>query len=154
MWFQAKGLPRPRAIGVLGAAPPTAPWPYGKVGDSRMWSLDLLPERRRGEVLRKDGDPICWYMEAADEADINAYPGSSDAALATFPPTLLLVGSRETWLSSALHAHARLLRLRVDATLYVMEGGWHEAHVFAVSSREAHDANAYVAHWFEARLAR
>lgn len=152
--FQKKGLPRPGAVGILGAAPPTPPWPYGKGGDSSIWAFDVLPEGPPSEVVRQDGDPICWYMQGADAQDTNAYPGSSDAALATFPPTLLLVGSRETWLSCALDSHTRLLRLGVDATLYVMEGGWHLAHVFAVGTPEAHDANAYVARWFGQRLAR
>lgn len=71
--------------------------------------------------------PSGWYMEGVDHNDPRAYPGSSDTVLAKFRPTLLLVGTREFALSPAIVAHARFLRLGVDASLYIMEGVPHAA---------------------------
>ena len=57
-------------------------------------------------------------------------------------------------MSAIVVSHARLLKLGVDSYLYVTEGGWHGAVFQAVASREAHDANAYIAHWFDQHLTR
>jgi acetyl esterase/lipase len=95
-----------------------------------------------------------WYMATANADDPKACPGISDAVLAKFPPTLYLTGSRDPGSSAAFAAHARMLRLGVDSSLYVIEGAPHALHVVAPETPEAHDANAYIAHWFERHLAR
>jgi epsilon-lactone hydrolase len=153
-WFEAKDLPRPGAVGIFSFAPSTAPWPWGKEGDSRIWRSSFVPKSQLSDADDAAMQPILWYMQNADASDPKAYPGSSDAVLARFPPTLFLVGSREYWLSSAVVAHAKLLHMNVDASLYVMEGAPHAAHVSAVGTPEAHDANAYIARWFDEHLAQ
>lgn len=72
--------------------------------------------------------------------------------LAQFPPTLLLAGTREPSASLAFATHARLLKLGVDSSLYVMEGAPHATHVLAPDTPEAYDANAYIAAWFDRHL--
>ena len=62
--------------------------------------------------------------------------------------------TRSVDMSPAIVAHARFLKLGVDSSLYILEGGWHGAHISATSTPEAHDANAYIARWFEQHLAR
>jgi lysophospholipase L1-like esterase len=91
-------------------------------------------------------------MQGAKPDDPIAYPGISDAVLAKFPATLLLTGTRAYDMSATIVAHSKLLKLGVDSQLYVLEGGWHGAHVMAAGTPEAHDANAYVARWFDQRL--
>lgn len=150
--LQAKGVQRPGAVGIHNFAPPVAPWPWGKAGDSRVW-LGNVPKDELSETDRAIVQPAQWYMEHADVNDPQAYPGSSDSVLAQFPATLLLTGTRECWFSPAVAAHTRLLKLAVDSSLYVMEGAWHMAHVLAVRTPEAHDANAYIARWFDRHLA-
>jgi acetyl esterase/lipase len=151
-WFQEKGLPRPGAAGILCSAPKIGPkWPRG---DSSFWGLGVIPDNRPPGSVPAISNASGWYFEGADSTDPKAYPGSSDAVLARFPPTLLLVGTRESAMSVAVAAHAKFLKLGVDSSLYVVEGGWHTAHVTAVGTPEAHDANAYIARWFDRHLAR
>jgi hypothetical protein len=49
---------------------------------------------------------------------------------------LLLSGTRALDLSPAIVADAQFLKLGVDSYLYLMEGGWHGASVFAVGTPE------------------
>jgi acetyl esterase/lipase len=116
--------------------------------------LGVIPDNRPPGSVPAISNASGWYFEGADSTDPKAYPGSSDAVLARFPPTLLLVGTRESAMSVAVAAHAKFLKLGVDSSLYVVEGGWHTAHVTAVGTPEAHDANAYIARWFDRHLAR
>jgi acetyl esterase/lipase len=150
--FAAKSIPRPGAVGLLTAAPPP-PCMFGQRGwgDSAMWFTGV--PKAASDDDRAHFAPAGWYMEEADVSDVQAYPGSSEAVLASFPPTLLLTGTRDLTLSSVVAAHARFLKLDVDASLYVMEGGLHGAHVLAVDTPEGRDAQAYVARWFKSKLA-
>jgi acetyl esterase/lipase len=156
-WFDSKRLPCPGAIGLLSIAPPPpcVPSPWGRGwGDSSIWLNGLVPASELSEAARVRLAPTSWYMQGADRNDTCAYPGSSDAVLAKFPPTLLLSGTRDFALSSVVAAHARFLKLNVDASLYVIEGAPHGAHILAVGTPEAHDAQSYVARWFSERLAQ
>jgi monoterpene epsilon-lactone hydrolase len=74
--------------------------------------------------------------------------------LRKFPPTLLLTGTRALDMSAAVVSHRRLVRLGVDASLYVMEGGWHAASYGTRGSPEEIDVNTYIGHWFDRNLAR
>jgi epsilon-lactone hydrolase len=152
--FQKSGLPRPGAAGILSFAPGVAPWPFGKKGDSRVWLWGNEMKSQPSPADKAFMEPCHWYMQNADPRDPQAFPATSDDVLSKFPPTLLLAGTREYWFSPAIAAHVRLLALGVDASLYVMEGAWHGAHVFAVDTPEAQNAQAYIAHWFNQRLAR
>jgi monoterpene epsilon-lactone hydrolase len=152
--FQSRGLARPGAAGMLSFAPTIAPWPWGIQGDSRLW---LWGNEMKSELAQADHtfmQPLCWYMEAADANDPHAYPGAFDEVLASFPPVLLLTGTREYWFSAVIAAHARFLKLGVDSSLYVMEGAPHGAHMAAVDTPEARDANAWIARWFDRQLDR
>lgn len=148
--FQAQGLPRPGAVGILSSAPSPI---WTNIGDSGIWwSANRLPTSQLSEAEKETLAPIEWYMESADRNDPLAYPANSDAAMEKFPPTLLLSGTRAFDMSSVINAHTRFLRLGVDASLYIMEGGTHGAHVTAIGTPEAHNANAYVARWFAQHL--
>jgi len=152
--FQTKNLPRPGAIAMLCSSPPIGPALQAKIGDSRIWASGFLPKSEISDAQKTAAKPFGWYMESADDKDSNAYPGRDDAVLAKFPPSLILIGTREVGMSSAIAAHAKLLKLGVDSSLYVMEGATHAVHVMAVDTPEAHDANAYIARWFSQHLAR
>lgn len=155
--FQTKGLPRPAAVGIFSAAlTPTWAHRQAREGDSRIWSGPVTPIPRSdlSPAAKSTWEPLRWYMEHADPDDPRAYPESSDAVLAGFPPTLFLNGNRDFTMSGAVVAHARLLRLNVDSSLYIVEGGTHCAYLEAVGTPEAHAAHAYVARWFDKHLAR
>jgi acetyl esterase/lipase len=156
-WFQAKELPLPGAVGIFGYGLPTSPQQW-KMGDSRMWGLGIPPgavvSAKPATLASVRSEANSWYMQEVPDDDLVAYPGSSDQVLSEFPPTLFLSGTRELPMSLAVVAHARLLKLGVDSSLYLMEGAPHCAHVFAAGTPEAHDASAYIARWFDQRLAR
>lgn len=150
-WFQAAGLPRPGAIGIFCAAPPTASHLW-QGGDSMVWA-ELGVPASSGNGAPSLPSEWNWYMEGADINDVKAYPGASDRVLAKFPPTLLLSGTRAFEMSHVVVAHARLLRLGVESSLYIMEGAWHGA-VLTADTPEGRAANAYIAHWFDRHLVR
>jgi monoterpene epsilon-lactone hydrolase len=147
--FQAKGLPRPGAIGVfgsgLGAPAHGNPlgWASSVTGDSAMWNFG-------GGIWAAANR---WYLQNAKADDPLANPESSDAVLSAFPPTLFLTGTRAFDMSQSAVSHAHLLKLKVDASLYVMEGAPHCAAFGFEGTPEAHDANAYIAYWFGRHLA-
>jgi acetyl esterase/lipase len=149
VWLQAERLPRPGAIGVFctGLA---ARWTHPQ-GDSAMWATPI-PQTPALQAEKTEPVATQWYMQNARAGDPKAYPDSSDEALAKFPPTLFVNGTRDFTMSSAIAAHAHLLKLGVEASLYIMEGGIHGAFALAVGTPEAHDANAYIAHWFDRHL--
>jgi monoterpene epsilon-lactone hydrolase len=155
-WFEAKGLPRPGAVGIFSIAPPPpdVPGPWGSGwGESAIW-FPGLPKSEFSATDEAFWESARWYMESADPKDPVAYPGSSEAVLAKFPATLFLSGTRDFAMSVSVVAHARLLKLGVASSLYIMEGGPHGAHVVAVDTPEAHDAQAYIANWFQQHLAQ
>jgi len=151
-WFQSKNLPRPGAVGIFCASPGSRKLD-GHGGDSQIWATAVIPPSQV-PVIRKAFKRFGWYMASADASDSNAYPGVSDAVLAKFPATLFLTGTRDPGSSATFAAHARMLKLGVDSSLYVMEGAPHAAYVVAPQTPEAHDASAYIAHWFDTHLAR
>lgn len=151
-WLAAKRLPRPGAVGVLSMSlspPREAKDQFHSAGDSAAWYAAWGLRLKKHEALRR----IPSYMANACTKDPLAWPGASDAVLAEFPPALFLVGTREQFMSTAIVDHARMLGLGVDATLYVMEAACHVAHVTAVDTPEAHDANMAIARFFDKHLA-
>lgn len=152
-WLQAKGLPRPGAAGIFWSGIMAAPYPWGHFGDSLMWELGGMP-RSDHTVYRRLIAQLTQYMNGVKANDPRAYPGSSDEVLRKFPTTLFLTGTRAVDLSSAVTSYARLLRLGVDADLYVMEGGWHASSYGTDGSPEERNVNEYIARWFESHLSR
>jgi acetyl esterase/lipase len=150
-WLKHKGLPKPGAIGIFGSGLLTGV--TEKQGDSAMWGIGIPPASQLPGA-RFEVNAAKWYMEGVASDDVRAYPGSSDSMLAAFPSTLFLTGTREYSMSLAVVGHARLLKFGVDSSLYLMEGAPHCAHVVNAGTPEAHDASAYVARWFQQRLAR
>lgn len=149
----AKKLPLPGAVGVLSMSlspPPRARDQWCAGGDSAVWARATAgPPPANLEAWER----IPPYMEHASTGDPMAWPGSSDALLAQFPPTLFLVGTREEFMSTAIVDHVRMSRLGVEASLYVMEGAPHAAHVVAVGTPEAREANMAIARFFDKYLA-
>ncbi|MBM0108893.1 alpha/beta hydrolase [Steroidobacter sp. S1-65] len=153
-WFQARELPRPGAAGIFCYAPPTTPTLWDLGGDSSIWaSGELLPKSELTETDRARLAPLSWYMEKANREDPSAYPGKFDAVLAQFPSTLFLSGTRAYEMSPVIVAHTRLLKLGVDSSLYLIEGGGHAAQLAAIETTEVRDAYNYIARWFQQRLA-
>lgn len=144
-WFQREGLPTPAAAGVFCAGGDPA-----MGGDSRVLGM-LLGD---GEAPRPPGAgdaPPLGYMRGAAGDDATAYPARSPATLAKFPPTLVIVGTRDFAMSSAVNLHSRLVAQGVDARLHVWEGGRH-AFFYDARVPEAREAYAVIAKFFTDRL--
>lgn len=80
-----------------------------------------------------------------------ANPGDYDAVMATFPPSLLISGTRDMALSSVLYTHAQLVRLGVEADLHVWEGMSHAFYLFP-NMPESREAYAIVVEFFDRHL--
>jgi len=95
--------------------------------------------------------PRLGYMRGAADDDPVAYPARSPATLAKFPPTLVVVGTRDFALSGAVKLHSSLVAAGVDARLHVWEGGRH-AFFYDARVPEAREAYAVMARFFTERL--
>lgn len=139
-WFQQHDLPRPGAIGIFCAG-------AGGMGegDARLITAALhVPPPGGGSMA---------YFEGADMRDPLVAPAFTPAVLAQFPPTLVLTGTRDMALSSALYTHTQLVASGVDADLHVFEGLGH--YFFADTTLpESRQAFAVMAKFFEAHLGR
>ena len=102
-------------------------------------------------VTGASGGPRLGYMRSAKADDPRAFPAADPATLGRFPPTLVVVGTRDFALSSAVSLHSRLVTAGVDARLHAWEGG---RHAFFYDSRvpEAREAYAVIAKFFTDRL--
>ena len=138
-----RGLPEPAAAGVFCAGGDP-----GMGGDSGIIGNLLGDGEAVGEP--RSGPPL-GYMTGAALDDPEAYPARNPAVLAKFPPTLVVTGTRDFAMSSAVNLHSKLVAAGVDARLHVWEGG---RHAFFYDERvpEAREAYAVMAAFFEARL--
>ncbi len=95
--------------------------------------------------------PSLGYMRGSSPSNPIAYPATDRSTLAAFPPTLIVVGTRDFALSSAVNLHSKLVASGVDARLHVWEGG---RHAFFYDERvpEAREAYRVMAAFFAARL--
>ena len=144
-WFQTHGLPRPAAAGVFCAGGDTMR------GDSALIGTLLGDGELPSPPPPSSGRAGVGYMRSAAATDATAYPASDPATLAKFPPTLVIVGTRDFALSSAVSLHSKLVAAGVDARLHVWEGGRH-AFFYDVRVPEAREAHAVIARFFRERL--
>jgi epsilon-lactone hydrolase len=111
-WFQKVGLPQPAAIAVLCGAVDR------RHGDSA-W---IGP--RIGSILGAPDEPSpdSSYFTGADDSDPMMAPSRSPAVLAKFPPTLLITGTRAGEMGAATRSHIDLVKVGVDARLFLWDG--------------------------------
>lgn len=140
-WFQAHGLPRPGAIGIFCAGLTMSGFGFG--GDADFVAAPL--GEGRAAPAWPPADPgtasKLAYFAGTDPNDPLVSPGSSDAVVRRFPPTLIITASRGFEVSSAIHAHTQLVRLGVESDLHVWEGLFHGFFYNAdvPESRQAYD---------------
>jgi len=125
-WFQKVGLPNPAGIGIFGAHT------QSRSGDSQYTS------GRFGSVVEVfPTPPPKWpapndpyfefpknlaYFAGADHNDPLVIPSASPAVMAKFPPTLLIVGSRDIMASGASRTQIQLAMAGVDARFFSWDG--------------------------------
>ncbi len=91
-------------------------------------------------------------MRGTDPRDPAVAPVDSPQALARFPPTLLITGTRDFMMSGVLHTQAELVKAGVEAELHVWDGLWH-AFITDTDLPETHDALVVVGRFFDRHLA-
>lgn len=140
--FQAGGLPPPGAAGIFcaGSDPRFD-------GDSMRYGMVLGD----GEMPRAHSDAPLGYMRGAAPGDPTAYPSTRTETLAAFPPTLVMVGTRDFAVSGAVKLHSRLVALGVDARLHMWEGGRH-AFFYDIRVPESREVFDVAAKFFLAQL--
>ncbi len=142
-WFQKEGLPMPGAVGMICMA---AAEPRPKTDSMHMVSA----------ILGYDGiAPFTYfrpyYGEHPDFNDPLLVPLKSEAVLSKFPPSLLIVSTRDFHLSSVAYTHTQLVKLGVEAELHIWEG---LGHVFIANSElpESQDAYNVIVNFFNKHL--
>jgi acetyl esterase/lipase len=118
-WFQKEKLPMPGAIGIFCAS--AGGW---SGGDSAYIAPMLSGNAIDHSAMSKPHAAVSDmpYFSDADLADPLVAPINSPAILARFPPTLIITATRDFAMSPAVHTHAELVKLGVDAELHVWEG--------------------------------
>jgi len=143
-WFQKEGLPNPAAIGVFCAATSGM-----GMGDSAY----VTP--RLGSVLPAPGPksprPSLSYFVGVDAKDPLAFPGTSPALLAKFPPTLFITGSRSGEMSAATRSHINLVKAGVDARIFVWDGLDH-GFICDPTLPESREAYSIITKFFDEKM--
>jgi monoterpene epsilon-lactone hydrolase len=147
-WLPAHGLPQCGAAGIFGAGA----LPFGE-GESA-WVTGYTdgsfpPPPADGSPAE---DITRGYFAGLDPADASAWPARDLAVLATFPPTLVLTGTRAMDLSPAIVTHARLLKAGIRAELIVGESMGHCYH-YQTGIPEGRDACDQIVRFFRENLA-
>jgi len=153
-WFQQHKLPRPGAIGILcsGAGSPTgagfggdAPYMTAAIGEGR----GAPPLPRAG--ARQSAGGGLGYLAGTDPNDPLVAPINSAAAMAKFPPTLIVTATRGFEMSGAVYTHNQLVKRGVDAELHVWDGLFH-GFFYNPDVPESRDCYDIIVKFFERRL--
>ncbi|MNC18697.1 Monoterpene epsilon-lactone hydrolase [compost metagenome] len=144
VWFQKHNLPRPGALGVFCAG-----FDFLRSGDSKVIATIFNGVSSSTPVL-----PQIAYFEGADMNDPLATPAVSPDALAKFPPTLFLTGTRDMMMSDCIASHAKLLKAGVESHLYITEGWGHGTVWNAPGVTEATDALNVIWSFFDSHLGK
>jgi acetyl esterase/lipase len=141
-WLPAHGLPQAGAIGIFGAGASRAPGDGGHLAAYIDGSFDPPPGRKR---------PYREYFDGANLDDPMVSPAQHLDVLKTFPPTLLITGTRAPDLSEAAYAHSQLIKAGVPGDLIVGEGMSH-CYILMSGLPESQDAYQAIVTFFRAHL--
>jgi epsilon-lactone hydrolase len=140
---RAEGLPLPGAIAA------STPWSdLEKKGDSYFANdtVDNVLVRYEGWL----GDAARLYAHGHDMKDPFLSPIYGD--FHGFPPTILVSGTRDLFLSNTVRVHRKLREAGVTADLVVFEGLSHAQYLFSPDMHEAKEYFRELGAFFEARL--
>lgn len=146
-WLTHHDLPQPGAIGIFGA------------GGTRMRSGDSAylaayidgsfpPPSKPGEP---DLDMTRGYFAGKDMKDPIISPAHHLDVLESFPPTLIITGTRAMDMSPAIYTNSQLIKAGVRSTLIVAEGMGH-CYLYMPHLPESRDAYAAIIDFFERNL--
>jgi len=142
---KAEGLPRPGAIAA------GTPWAdLEKIGDSYFSNdgVDNVLVRYEGWL----GDAAKLYAGNHDMKDPYLSPVYGDYR--SFPPTILVTGTRDLFLSNTVRVHRKLREAGAIADLVVFEGLSHAQYLFSPDMHEAKEYFRELEGFFDAHLTR
>jgi len=144
-WLQREALPSPGALGIFGAGALR----FG-AGDSAYVAAHIdgtFPPPR------KDGAPAFpnRYFEGVSMDDPLVSPARHPEVIATFPPTLVITGTRAADLSPAVQTHTELVKAGIPGDLIVGEGMGH-CYLYDVGLPESRDVYEIITRFFDEHL--
>ncbi len=145
-WFQKHDLPRPGAIGIFCASA------GGVFGGDSSYTAAWLGEARM-PMAAPPSTVRLGYFSGTDPKDPLVAPITSPEVASKFPPTLIITGTRGFEMSAAVHTHAQLVKLGVDAELHVWEGLFH-GFFYNMDVPESRDAVDVMVKFFDRHLGR
>ena len=148
LWFHDKHLPAPAAIGIFCAGVWTGAGDSGSTGPLLMGQT--LPSTTKRDWPPADHPYFTGQAFKAFTARVGR-PGALEAALAAFPPTLLISGTRDMALSQVLVTNEMLTKAGVIPELHVWEGMWH-SFFSDPELPESREAYGVMAHFFVRHL--
>ena len=142
-WFQKENLPTPAAVGMIGMA---AAEPRPKTDSMHIVSAI---EGYQGIAPFTVFEP--YYGPNPDFNNPLLVPLKFKEILSKFPPSLLIVSTRDFHLSSVVYTHTQLVKLGIEADLHVWEG---VGHVFTenVELAESREAFNVIVKFFKKQL--
>jgi acetyl esterase/lipase len=147
-WIDRNNLPRPGALGIFCASAGG-----GDSGDSDLlYVLSGMPD---APVHRTAPHPQVGNVPYFRDADMNdplVFPVRSPSLLRRFPPTLVITGTRDDAMSSAIYTHSQLVKAGVESELHVWEGMGHAFFVFHPDLPESRDALDVIVKFFDRHL--
>lgn len=146
-WFKDHDLPQPGAVGIFCAGADVV------VGGDARYLSNAASGYPAPPASPNPPPTGMQYLDATDIYTPLASPAFHPDYLAEFPPALLISGTRDGALSSAVHTHTELTRLGVESDLHVWDGMWH-GFLYDVTLPETQAAFDVIADFFNAHLAK
>ena len=143
-WFIHEHLPVPGAIGIYCAS-------IVDISGDSAWVAPVLSGEPPPVAPLKYSD--LPYFKGAKSDDPLVFPASSPELLKQFPPTLLITGTRDFAMSSAIQSQRLLTNAGVDAELHIWDGMWHSFFSDA-EMPESKEAYAVMVRFFDRHLGR
>jgi len=143
--LQTRGLPAPGAIGIFCAS--AGGWAGG---DSTYFTAGFSVVGAKADSPHFAVSDAA-YFSAADMRDPLVAPITSPRMLAKYPPTLIITGTRDVAMSSAIFTHSQLVKLGVDAELHVWDGLGH-GFLLDPNLPESREAYAVIVSFFDRHL--
>lgn len=143
----ARNLPQMGALGIFGAG--AAPFGFGDSGHVAAYIEGSYSAPPAGDLPMI---PLDWgYFKDSDISSPEVSPGLHLEVLSTFPPTLIITGSRAFDMSPAIYTHSQLLKVGVRSQLIVGEALGH-CYFYSPNLPEALDAHQIIASFFADNL--
>lgn len=148
-WFQVHGLPRPGAIGIMGAGG------MAEVTGDSLFTAQALSGRAlpQDAVPHRGLDLLNLYFDAGSARDAAQSPAYYPDILRKFPPSLILNATRDLTMSDAVFTHRALVKAGASSELHIWDG---VGHCFEYDARlpESQEAHQLLIQFFDQHLGR